>query len=430
MTTLGRVVRDRWLAAGVALVGVVVYTVLVGGDAAVVRAAVMGIVTIIGVAVGRPSLAYNSLAFAVLVMTVLNPYTLWDVGFQLSVLATLGLILYAQRFEERTQRLLVRRLSAERARQVVSWISDALLLTLAAQIMTTPLILKYFGRLSVVSLLTNVLVLPVQPLVMLLGGAATVAGLVAELLGRVVGWLAYLPLTWTIRVVEWTARFPYASVPFKLSDLGLILVYVVIGGLTALVWLPADRRRAWWQGIRVRLPLKVTLGGMALMTGLAWLVALQSPDGKLHVTFLDVGQGDAIFVETPGGVQLLIDGGPEGSRLLAELGRQLPFWDRTLDMVVLTHPDADHLTGLIPALERYDVGAVVTRWGPWEGDLVAAWERALAAEGATVVRGEVGVRMELSDGVALEILHPGAELVAGSDGVPTPTATTTRSCCG
>jgi competence protein ComEC len=259
------------------------------------------------------------------------------------------------------------------------------------------------------------LVLPVQPLVMLFGGAATLAGLVVEPLGRAAGWLAYLPLTWTIRIVEWTAGFPYASVPFKLSDLGLILVYVAIGGLTVLVWLPAVRWRAWWQGVCVRLPLKVTLGGMALVTSVAWLVALQSPDGRLHVTFLDVGQGDAIFVETPGGVQMLIDGGPEGSRLLAELGRQLPFWDRTLDLVVLTHPDADHLTGLISVLERYDVRAVVARSGPWESDLVAAWERALAAEGATLVRGEAGMRMTLSDGVALEILHPGAELVAGTD---------------
>ena len=84
-----------------------------------------------------------------------------------------------------------------------------------------------------------------------------------------------------------------------------------------------------------------------------------------------------------------------------------------MDMVVLTHPDADHLTGLIPTLERYDVRAVVVRPGPWESDLVAEWERALAAEGATVVWGEAGVRMELSDGVAVEILHPGAELVEG-----------------
>jgi competence protein ComEC len=415
MATLGRVVRNRWLAAGIAILGVVTYTILVGADAAVVRAAAMGIITVIGVAVQRPGLALNSLAVAALVMTLLNPFTLWDVGFQLSVAATFGLILYAQRFEVATQKLLERKLSAERAQQIVGWISEALLLTLAAQITTTPLILWHFGRLSVVSLLTNALILPVQSLVMFFGGVATLVGLLAEPLGRVLGWGAYLWLTWTIRVVEWTAGFPLASVPLELSDLALILVYATIGGLTALALLEAERRRALWHSVRERLSLKLTLGGMALVTGVAWLAILQFPDGKLHVTFLDVGQGDAILIETPGGLQILVDGGPEGSVLLSELGRHMPFWDRTLDLVVLTHPDADHISGLIPALERYGVRAVLARAGPYESELVHAWDKALAHEGATLIRGETSARLALSEGVVLEVLHPGPQLMRGSD---------------
>jgi competence protein ComEC len=151
---------------------------------------------------------------------------------------------------------------------------------------------------------------------------------------------------------------------------------------------------------------------------LAWLAVRQLPDEKLHVTFLDVGQGDAIFIESPGGVQILVDGGPGGSALLSELGRQMPFWDRTLDLVVLTHPDTDHLTGLIPALERYEVRAIMFREQPTPYDLADAWETALAEEGATRIRGEAGTRLELSDGVALEVLHPGP--VAVEDGENNP----------
>jgi competence protein ComEC len=170
MATIGRVVSNRWLAAGISILGVVVYTILVGADAAVVRAAVMGIITVIGLTVGRQGMALNSLAAAALVMMALNPHTFWDVGFQLSVSATLGLILYSELFEESTQRLLARKLSAERAKQVVGWISEALLLTLAAQITTTPLILSHFGRLSLVTLLTNALILPVQSRQIIFGG--------------------------------------------------------------------------------------------------------------------------------------------------------------------------------------------------------------------------------------------------------------------
>jgi competence protein ComEC len=93
----------------------------------------------------------------------------------------------------------------------------------------------------------------------------------------------------------------------------------------------------------------------------------------------------------------------------------LPFWDRELDLVMLTHPDEDHLSGLVAALERYAVRAVVLREQPVETGLTDAWEQALAAERATLIRGEAGTRIELSDGVALEVLHPGTELVAVDD---------------
>jgi competence protein ComEC len=410
-------VPNRRLAAAIAILGVVAYTLLVGADAAVVRAAIMGIIVVFGVIVGRKGVAYNSLAAAIIVMTALNPYVLWDAGLQLSVAATLGLIVYGERFERVAQRVLERRLSTERATWVIKWMSEMLLLTLAAQILVSPLIVKHFGQLSLISLLSNALVLPIQPLVMITGGAATLAGLAFEPLGQLLGWWAFLPLTWTIRVVEWTAGFPYASVPLKLSDQGMVAVYGVIIGLTGLVLLSAERRRALWESVHSGLPRKVALGGMGVTAIVAWFAVLQLPsDDKLMVTFLDVGQGDAVFIETPKGAQILVDGGPEGDTLLSELGHHMPFWDRTLDLVVLTHPDADHLTGLVAALERYDVRAVIVREQPLETDLAEAWEMSLATEGATLIGGEAGTRIELSDGVTLEILHPGPGPVADDTG--------------
>jgi competence protein ComEC len=256
-------------------------------------------------------------------------------------------------------------------------------------------------------LLSNALILLVQPYVMFFGGAATLAGLLFEPLGRAIGWAAYLPLTWTIRVVEWTAGLPYASIPFELSDWGLVGVYALIGAITLVALMPPERRRALWEGMRSSVPVTAGLGGMTVLAFTAWLVVLQFPGDKLHVTFLDVGQGDAIFIESPGGAQILVDGGPAGSTVLAELGRQMPFWDRTLDLVVLTHPDADHLTGLVPVLERYGVRALMFRKPLGEDDLVNAWRAAVSVEGATLVQGEAGTRLELSDGLTLEVLHPG-----------------------
>src|SRR3989338_358503 len=98
------------------------------------------------------------------------------------------------------------------------------------------------------------------------------------------------------------------------------------------------------------------------LVGAAYLIwsAVFYYEGRqnLLITFFDVGQGDAIFVEDPNGNQILIDGGP-GNAILAKLGRTLPFWDRSIDLLVLTHPHADHLDGLLEVLKRYRVDTVI-----------------------------------------------------------------------
>lgn len=96
----------------------------------------------------------------------------------------------------------------------------------------------------------------------------------------------------------------------------------------------------------------------------AWAVVydLNRPQ-SLEVIFFDIGQGDAIFIETPKGYQILIDGGPNSS-ILEKLGKEMPFWDRTIDLVVLTHPERDHISGLIEVLKRYKVDFIL-----WTGIL-------------------------------------------------------------
>lgn len=144
----------------------------------------------------------------------------------------------------------------------------------------------------------------------------------------------------------------------------------------------------------------------ALLTGLVWYAALREDRrGLLTVSFLDVGQGDAIFIEAPSGRQVLIDGGP-GTVVLRRLSKNMPWWDRSIDVVVATHPDADHVGGLVDVLERYRIGAVIR--SSVEGDtgisdaLTAAVEEE-AAEEITAARGQV---VDLGGGAYLQILFP------------------------
>jgi competence protein ComEC len=102
-------------------------------------------------------------------------------------------------------------------------------------------------------------------------------------------------------------------------------------------------------------------GLILLLIGVAlvWLAVAAVPGERLEVSFLDVGQGDAIWIQTPSGQQILVDGGPDLEKIFLELGERLPFWDKSLDLVVLTHPEDDHIVGLVEVLGRYKIGQVL-----------------------------------------------------------------------
>ncbi len=146
---------------------------------------------------------------------------------------------------------------------------------------------------------------------------------------------------------------------------------------------------------------------LLLITVNALLWSVPVPQG-LTVTFFDVGQGDSILIEGPTGVQVLVDGGP-GSSAVRELGKRLPFFDRSLDAVVATHPDADHIGGLVEVFERYEVGHIIE---PGIANNTKIWSTFLDRAEREIETGAVhsvaraGQRLNLGGGAYADILYP------------------------
>ena len=144
---------------------------------------------------------------------------------------------------------------------------------------------------------------------------------------------------------------------------------------------------------------------LIILNILAWITVYDlSRPRFLEVTFFDVGQGDATFIVTPKGHQILIDGGPD-SIVLEKLASEMPFWDRTIDLVILSHPHADHLKGLIDVLERYEVENILWTGVNYDSQLYQEWQRVIKGEGAEIYIAQAGQRI-ISSNVVLEILHP------------------------
>ena len=400
-----RIVKHRIGVAAVTIAGVLFYTLFVGGDPAVTRAAIMTTLGLVAAEVGRQTYGLASLAFAVLLMTAIHPPVWGDVGFQLSFLATLGLILYVEPLQNLLSGALTRLLSQQRAKQTLALLSDALVVTLAAQITTTPLMAYTFGRFSLLALPANFLIIPVQTPLIALGGLAVLAALIVWPLGQVLAWGSWLFLSWTLGVVRFFAGLPYASLEVQNIPIWTMWgVYGVMFGLTALMMQPQTQRARLGEWLRQALPLKLLVAGgigiAALLLSAVWAL----PDGRLHVTFIALDAGSATLIETPSGRQILVDAGGGGRRLSAALGDALPFWERQIDLLVITQPVHDHMDGLPTILGRYHFAAVMTNGTTGSESLQPIWDMLAAQESLRVVA-RSGMRISIGDGVILTVLR-------------------------
>ncbi len=391
----------------------IVYTILVGAPVAMIRSVIMGIAYLVGNRIlGRSGFTLAVLIAAAVVLSAVNPQVLWDVSFQLTFAATLGLILFSSRFDRWGVRQLRRVMTPSGlVYEIVEIFVRVEMISFAAQLPAVPIILYHFGRFSTLSLLANPLVVPVSSITIILGALATLLGLILLPLGQVIAWSAWLFLKYINLVVIWLADIPLPAIGNRLPLNGVLVLYAILGGLTWFGLQEMERRRQIVGRLRVNLGERTVFGVSLVAAMLVFTWANTQPDGLLHLTFLDVGQGDAIFIETPSGRQILIDGGNFPTVLNQHLGRHIPFWDRDLDIIVATHADQDHTNGLPGVFDRYRVGQLITN-GSEVGDAEsygAVLDKA-SEHNVSVHVARVGEVIQIEDGVRLEIVHPGAEM--------------------
>ncbi len=381
-----------------AALGIFLYTLLVGAGASVVRAAIMGVLGMTARQVGRRAGGLNILLLTAAVMCAIQPGAPWDVGFQLSFGATLGLILYAAPLQAWAGRLLSRWIKVALAQRLAQPLAEYFLFTLAAQVTTLPLTVYHFQRLSLVSLLANPFILPAQPPVMVLGGLALLGDLLWSPLGQGLAYLAWPFPAYTIRMVEFFARWPHGVLVLGKVSFWLVVLFYLM--LFALTFSPPRLR------VRLNAVLSPTLGltllGVAIF--LTWSAAFRLPDGRLHLTVLDVGSAEAVLIQTPGGRTVLINGGESPSVLSDALGRRLSPFHRHLDWLVIAATQENQIAALPGVLERYPPEAVL-----WAGPRAASEaarqvERYLAASQTPVYAAAVGSGLDLGNGARLEVV--------------------------
>jgi len=419
--------RKRYLYIWLALGIIWLYVLITGAHTPVIRGAIMASLFLAAELLGRQRTAVTSLAFAAAVMVGINPQILWDASFQLSFLAMAGLIFIAPPLMALGRRAVRAAIGEEGILASIANITaDTLSVTLAATIAVWPVIAHYFGIVSLVGPLATFLALPALPGIIILGALAGFIGLAFLPIALAIGWLAWLFTSYMLMIVGGFAALPASSV--EVGSVNTALIAVCYSALAAIVWLVSRKRtgeemskaRAWLKSgadkaadLVVRLPKRWVIPPLLVIAVLAWLAAAAVPDDELRVSFLNIGQGDAILIQR-GSQQVLIDGGPSPQALTLELGERMPFWDRTIELVILSHPHSDHLTGLVEVLQRYQVEQVLYPDLADSSSLYQEWLSLIEENDIAYTLARAGQQIDLGDGVIIEVLNPPSPLLAGS----------------
>jgi competence protein ComEC len=396
LAALGMPLRTRllWLLGLIA-----VYVPLAGAGPSIQRAGLMGALSLIASLAGRRASRLYALVFAAVLLLVLEPRFAADVGWQLSFAAVLGILLLAASLRA----AIAERLGTRGWRRPLG---EGAAMTIAATLATAPLVAFHFEAVSILALPANLLALPAVAPAMWLGMLAAAAGQVPGFPLELPNAVNSLLLAYIAQVAAWCGRPGWAYPQVRLGPGGLVATYALIGVAAVLaphLHLPSVRRRT---GGRWRRLLAIALGLVGL--GLAWSSGAETPLGPprgLRVSILDVGQGDAILLQPRGAPAVLVDGGPPGAGLAAELraagvGR--------LGAAIVTHDQSDHAGGIRELLGAMPVGRLLH--GASGGPTIAA-AAAAGIPSHRLARGG-GLR---SGGLRLEVLWPPAELLAEPD---------------
>jgi competence protein ComEC len=410
---------QRWSRTGLVMVGIVIYTFLSGSGPAALRAGFMGCLLVLAPRLERIYNVYNALALTALLMSIFDPFILSDTGFQLSFLGTLGIVVLTP-FFQRLFHVLTRLPLGE---QIVEMVA----VTLAAQIATLPIFVLSFQQISFIAPIANILTVPLLGLLLSLGTLVCLSGLLSLQLALLCGWLVW-PLLWYITAaITWCAHVPGAYL--TVTHLNPLLAwgyYALLACITQLLL------ANWRTGALVNhkhkqaAPLLSRPLQRILQCGLAMLMLLTTgamvqvaqPDGHLTITLLtseQQNQGQALLLRTAYGQSALFDEGADSSTLAQTLDAHLPFWQRSLSLVVLTDTSSANLAGLQDVINRYSVAQVIDAGMLHPSVAYARWRRTLSARNVVYTQVRQGASITLDNQITLQVLWPPAQLHKGSD---------------
>lgn len=386
----------KWAIVLSSILVLILYMLVTGSQPPVVRATVISSIFLLGSLVQVKSNPYNSLGVAAVIILAYDARQLFDVGFQLSFVAVLSIVYLYPKMNS-----WISHLGSESViRKAIVWTLRVCAVSLAASLGTLPLTAVYFGKVSLIGLLANIVVIPAVGASVILGFVTILSGLFSIWVAATYAAVNQLLLDVTLWVIQMTGAAPFA---FMETSRFLPIYALPFYAALLLVFNFTEKRDA-------KTLTFVLLLSLNLVVFVPTPEALAASNGMLRVSFLDVGQGDASVVELPDGKVIVIDVGPRANEYDAGERVVAAFLKRRgvtrVDMLVISHPHDDHFGGAPYILEHFDVDNVLESGQAINTPIFELYSRSLCEERCHVDTARSGMCVKIFSGVRLYIVAP------------------------
>lgn len=378
--------NPRWYSA-FAFPLMLFYVFATGMEASVVRAAIMAGVTLIGMILWRKTDIYCSMAVSAMIILFNNSFMLYDLGFILSFAATLSLVIFYKPIFNRLPT------------KIPKVIRDTLAGTIAAQLGVIPVIAYYFNTFSIISVLSNLLIVPLTGFITILGALLVIVGSILVPIGKALGFFTLIVVRIMLFGIEIMAKIPWAEIKIATPSIVILLMYYIV-----LLYLRYGHPKL---SKDVGRPL---LAGILSLCGVIILFS-SIPNRSLQVYFADVGQGDCAIIRTPQGKNIIIDGGGSindvegsyaGERIVVPLLYNLNMLN--IDIMIASHGHADHIGGLHTVLDKIKVNKLIVA----DASDIEMYELIDLAEkkGISIIKAKEGDTIYQEENLLLKALYP------------------------
>ncbi|HOU19419.1 MAG TPA: ComEC/Rec2 family competence protein [Flexilinea sp.] len=297
-----RAFHKRWWTPLILLPFIFFYTILTGANPAIVRAGIMGGIALIGMSIGREKGGVDSLLLSVAAMAMFQPKILFDVGFQLSATATLGILIFNPPLNSLIEKgFTAIHLKNNVQKILLDTLNEILITSFSAQIFTTWIIAASFHQFAIFSLIVNMLIAPFQNLIMVGGVFALFLSILSESLGKIAGLIVDPLPALTIRIICFFGKFDWAS---QYSDLSNLAAWIIIFSILT-VWINRNR----WIRQKKETLIQAGITILALFTLVCWRQVLAKADHRLHLTFTGGTNTSSILIRLPESQKILVANG-------------------------------------------------------------------------------------------------------------------------